>query len=349
MRRYFHSSNVTHWYPHTAETYRAFVEIGTVWRQVGIATNRSDITVYGSMLLDLAPSIYEDLHMSLKQTVNTTASPGHQCYTTRADGYGAFLGCNFRAVPELFYSGALTAEQTEAFYNIGLGLTDCPLGRFLGLGVPAGGGGTRMFVHIPQGFPYGLLVHDMIEPFLLYFFTHSAHTNTRGTFTTPESSTLDRNGYDYSYASAGVANVPLCLKWMLCFEEPETHTLWLAKATPRDWLVVGESPLVASNLTTRYGRISYTIKAATVNGTYTIHASVRLPSAFFMAPPDGGIRLRIRAPLAYAGRLSGVTVGSTVWSSFNASTETINFSADELLDPTVQVGLVDIVATFHTV
>lgn len=79
------------------------------------------------------------------------------------------------------------------------------------MGVPAGGG-HRMFVHTPQGFPYGLLQHDMVERFLLYFFTHSAHTNTRGTFTTPESSTLTCRACVYAYASAGVANVPMCLK-----------------------------------------------------------------------------------------------------------------------------------------
>ena len=75
----------------------------------------------------------------------------------------------------------------------GAGLTSCESGRFISLGVPSSASG-RMFVHIPQGFPYGLLVHDMTERFLLYFFTHSAHTNTRGTFTTPESTSLDRNG-----------------------------------------------------------------------------------------------------------------------------------------------------------
>ena len=51
---------------------------------------------------------------------------------------------------------------------------------------------------VPQGLPYGLLVHDMVERFLLHFFTQSAHTNTRGTFSTPESTTLDRDGYDYA-------------------------------------------------------------------------------------------------------------------------------------------------------
>jgi len=35
--------------------------------------------------------------------------------------------------------------------------------------------------------PFGLLVHDFVERFLLYFFTQSAHSATRGTFVTPES------------------------------------------------------------------------------------------------------------------------------------------------------------------
>ena len=37
----------------------------------------------------------------------------------------------------------------------------------------------------------------------------------------------------------------MCLKWMLCFEEPQTRTLWLGKAVPRDWLVTGEAPIAA--------------------------------------------------------------------------------------------------------
>ena len=52
----------------------------------------------------------------------------------------------------------------------------------------------------------------------------------------------------------------MALKWMLCFEEPESRTLWLAKATPRGWLAAGEAPIVAANLTTRYGRVSYTLR-----------------------------------------------------------------------------------------
>ena len=95
----------------------------------------------------------------------------------------------------MFFSGALTAEQTDAIYTSGLGVTSCEVGRFLTVGSPSGGTDGRglIFVHIPQGLPFGLLVHDMVERFLLYFFTQSAHAATRGTLTTPESTHIDRN------------------------------------------------------------------------------------------------------------------------------------------------------------
>ena len=120
VRRYYHQSNITHFYPHTAEMYRAFSEIGAVWQAVGAANKRPDVVAHGVKLSQLAPEVYRDLHTSLNKTVNITESPGHRCYTSRADGYGTFAGCNFRAVPEMFRSGALTAEQTHALYQTGL-------------------------------------------------------------------------------------------------------------------------------------------------------------------------------------------------------------------------------------
>eukprot|EP00966_Prymnesium_polylepis_P290083 6701240-Prymnesium_polylepis.1 len=297
-----------------------------------------------------------------------------------ADGPQFFFGCPFRAYPEMFYSGgmpqgfepwlsdstpaesndrcsdscatALTAEQTDAMYTSGLGLTNCTTGRFLGVGSPAGGG-QRLFVHVPQGLPYGLLVHDFVDRFLLHFFTQSAHTHTRGTFSTPESTTLDRNGYDYAIASAGQGNVPLCLKWALAFEEPETRTLWLAKAIPRDWLVPGEAPLVASRLSTRYGRVSVALRVTSAPGAspYVVHANVTLPLSFAAGSdvtraPTGGIRLRIRAPPEYAGRLSAVTLGSDAWKHFDAAEETVDIPAKTLCPALIKTGLPQIVATF---
>lgn len=211
----------------------------------------------------------------------------------------------------------------------------------------------------------------MVERFLLHFFTQSAHTNTRGTFTTPESTTLDRDGYDYGYGSAGLGNVAMCLKWMLCFEEPETRTLWLGKAVPRDWLAAGEAPLNAQNVTTRYGRISFALTVAMAADTspsfspsstsssasvpstsaaaYVVHANITLPASYAdkATQPAGGIRLRIRAPMAHAGKLSKVTIGGQPWTAFNAAEETVDISAEKLTAALIAKGLPTIVATFE--
>ena len=203
----------------------------------------------------------------------------------------------------------------------------------------------------------------MVKEFLLYFFTQSAHANTRGTWTTPESASIDRRSGAISFSAAGVNNVPLCIKWMLCFEEPETRTLWLGKAVPRDWLVPTEAPLSAQGLTTRYGRVSFTM-AATAGGVgaegataakseqaavpYKVRINVTAPASFVAGQrvPAGGLRVRVRAPVEHAGKLSSVTVGGKVWRQFDAAAETIDFSAAALTPALVSTGLPAIVATF---
>ena len=128
----------------------------------------------------------------------------------------------YRAYPEVFFSGVLTAQQMDDMYRSGSGVTTCPVGRWMCVGSPSAG--TNPFTHVPFGFPYGLLQHDMVERFLLYFFTQSAHANTRGTWTTPESASIDRTHGAIAYSAAGVNNIPLSLKWMLVFEEPQALT-----------------------------------------------------------------------------------------------------------------------------
>ena len=241
----------------------------------------------------------------------------------------------------------------------------------------------------PYGFAQGLLQNDEIEKFLLHFFALSAHAYTRGTFTTPESSNIaDRDVAPVAYASAGVVTVPTYLKWMLAYEEPETRTFWLGKAVPRDWLAAGEAPLNAKNVTTRYGRISFSLTVgvaadnssssssssegggtdgggnsggdkggggdfvnegfASSTGAYVVHANITLPASYAdkATQPAGGIRLRIRAPIVHAGKLSKVTIGGQAWTAFNAAEETIDIAAGKLTASLIATGLPTIVATF---
>ena len=117
----------------------------------------------------------------------------------------------------------------------------------------------------------------------------------------------------------------------LLFEDPTNRTLWLGKAMPREWLSPGLPPVVVRNATTRYGRVSYVLSveagARAAGGTYRVHANVTLPSSFVgKSGPPGGLRVRLRAPVAHAGKMGRVTVGGKAWTAMNAKAETIDFA-----------------------
>ena len=178
----------------------------------------------------------------------------------------------------------------------------------------------------------------------------AAHLYSRGTWTTPVSANVaDRDQPTGAYAVTAMHTVPTYLKWMLLYEEPETRTLWLGKATPRDWLSPGQPAIAAANLTSRYGRISLSMHAASAASAvapFSVAANVTVPPGFTAAPPAGGLVVRIRAPLGHAGKLSSVTVGGKQWAAFNASEETITFTAAELTPGLAASGLAAIVASF---
>ena len=104
---------------------------------------------------------------------------------------------------------------------------------------------------------------------------------------------------------------------------------------------------VAERLTTRYGRVSVRLSASAASAAaYVVRANVSLPAGVASRPPAGGVRVRVRAPLAHAGRLSSVAVGGAAWRSFDAAAETIDFAAADLTPALLASGLPDIVATF---
>jgi hypothetical protein len=107
-------------------------------------------------------------------------------------------------------------------------------------------------------------------------------------------------------------------------------------------------PLVANRLTTRYGRVSYTLAASvSTGGGCIVHANITLPNGLATgAKPLGGLRLRLRVPVAYAGKLRSATVGGKAWATLDANAETLDFSAEHLGDQQTVDGMRDIVASF---
>ena len=328
------------------------------------------MAAHGAALLDLAPKLYADLHASLNRTVVPTgrASPTH-CWRHLADTDDMARGqitAPWRAFSQMLYSGAMTRLQTEQIYGcMASGLaphaTD-PAGRtstagdggkgaqqmrLLTLGLA--GWNSTVAPHVSYGLAYGLMQHDMTERFLLLLYATSAHAYTRGTWTTPESADVaDRDTPSGAYDVVSVNALPVCLKWMLCFEEVESRTLWLAKATPREWLSGGAAPILAQRMSTRYGRVSLRMHATSdADGTYRVWANVSLsPSFATTSRPPGGVRLRLRVPLAFASRLSAVSVGGRAWSAFDAAEETVDVAASSLTPDMIANGLTRVVGIY---
>ena len=357
-----YANQLNHMYSCAGGVYRGFADAGEMWAAIGTAHGRKDIVAHATELLAVAPKLRAALQSSIAKTSFTITEPGPRhgktCIVTGAGRSGpggarlpaAGASCTDgggRSYPELFYSGVLTRLQVDDIYET---LTTSNNSKYATRPMTLGCAGynNKQVTFWAYGIPYGLLQHDFVERFLLHYFAMSAHTYTRGSWTTPEAVHPDRDVGSTDYVAAGVMTAPTYLKWMLLYEEPDNRTLWLAKALPRDWLEPSAAPVLVERATTRYGRVSYVLHAVVHPRTkvYTVRANVTLPLSFVARAPRGGLKLRLRAPLPYAGRLKAVTVGGKSWVHFDATLETVDVTAAELTASLIQSGLPEIVAEF---
>ena len=165
-----------------------------------------------------------------------------------------------------------------------------------------------------------------------------------GTWIAPESTPIDRTKSSPSFATPAGLTAPLFLKWMLLFEDPDTHTLWIAKALPRVWLSQGLAVRM-DNAPTAYGKITFKMESSIdvdnlVKVNVTISRGLTLSSA-----AAGGLKIRIRAPSRQ--QIAAVTLGNgQSWPGFDAALEAIVVSREQLCDEGLLRAFQDIKVTF---
>ncbi|MCL4691624.1 MAG: hypothetical protein KJ060_03835 [Candidatus Hydrogenedentes bacterium] len=202
-----------------------------------------------------------------------------------------------------------------------------PIGSYRAGGLP--GYYTTGFdnVYLPD---YLQLVADRDEAdhLILSFYGKLAHGQTRGTFVSGEGETVgERPGefYRSCYGTPCSANnnaFLLPLRLMLVRESfnPETgmpENLYLAHATPREWLEDGKT-IQVTDAPTCFGPVNYTVESHLSDNR--VDANLLLPSR----NPTARTFLKLRAPV---GReMNSVRVNGERYSRFNASTETIDLS-----------------------
>jgi hypothetical protein len=214
---------------------------------------------------------------------------------------------------EMLYSGCLTADEVNTIVRYREAHRD------LLLGVPTAYGYNSQEVagFLSYGHAYGLLQYDHVREFLLELYSLSAHQYTRGTWTAPETRRVDPKVSAAPYCVPAQLSVPMLLRWLLAFEDPNSDTLWLCKAAPREWFEDGQT-IAVSALPTRWGRIAFQITSHWRD--HRIDAQITFPVC---GPRE--TKLRVRSPNQQA--IIGVELDGKPWNHFDPVAETITLPA----------------------
>ncbi len=313
------------YFSNSTEAARGFRDIGRAWQQVGRARHDAALVAWGERLQREARELRADLDRSLARSLLEV--DGEQVLPAIAGVREPFHVAvprdrldpqfrSYRAWMEMMYSGSLTRAQARLVEEYRARHHD------LVLGVPSAYGYSTMDIagFLSYGHAYGLIQHDFVRDAQLLLYGVMAHGHTRGGWLAPETHNLLPEGSAAPYATPAQLTVPMVVRWLLVFEDPESDTLWLGKGLPRDWLRDGELVAV-DGAPTRWGRVGYRLVSHLDAGT--IEATLELP-----ARAPALVQLRLRVP--GGARIHAVTLGGKRWTQFDAQAETVSIPAEAI-------------------
>lgn len=314
MRPYFGNS---------AEAARGFADLGRTWQQLALATHDETLAATGRNLIAEGESLARDLHQAMDRSTLRHQDP--PCLPAIAGATEPFhiavpldsldpLFRGYRSYMEMGFSGLLTRDEFQTVIRYRAAHRD----SILGLPTAYGYNTHELAGFLTYGQAYGLIQHDFIREYLLTLYALMAHQYTRGTWTAPETRNLDESIDAAPYCVPAQLTVPMLTRWMLAFEDPRSETLWLAKATPREWLKDG-GRISATDVPTRWGKISFSVSSRLRQNQIT--AAVEFGADKFPAVAI----LRLRVP--DGRRLESVLLDGKPWADFDPLRETVTLLA----------------------
>jgi hypothetical protein len=139
---------------------------------------------------------------------------------------------------------------------------------------------------ISYGHAYSLLLHDRIDEFVLFMYSHRYHVHSRGAWNAAEVSGL--NGDQGTFCIPAQLTIPSIVRWALVLEHPDEDILYLGRGVPRSWIETGKE-ISIKNAPTRWGKVDYSIKLDRNAG------NIRVTAKFEKVVP-GVIEIKLRAP-----------------------------------------------------
>ena len=314
-------------YSGNAWAWRGWTEIGRAL----IALGDEPMQRRGKELLAEAEALRKDIDASIAKSIIQTTKPpfippvaGFDKPFERMtqDRFASYT--NYRYWIEMLSAGGLRPAWADAIIDY----RRTHGGEMLGT--------TRFSGHLDDwpyaGYAWGLLLRDRVEHFLLGLYGDLALHRMHGTFTAYEQTAirgLAHRPYVADYCVPAQLVVPLMVRWMLVFEEPDAEVLWLCKATPRRWLSPGRhSGMAVSRATTRWGLVGFSVQPT----DDAVEATIELPRHGFPAE----LRLRLRLP--DGRRIGRVTVNGRPHDDVDPAAELIRIRRPQA--PTLAIRVI---------
>jgi hypothetical protein len=278
--------------------------LGRAWVEIAGQSGDEDLLQRGQKFVDEAAALRGDIDRAVERSILDDS--GTPYLPPIAGSKIRHIDAPYRSRPESFdanrvwcemmHSGVITRDTVELILDYASSHKGTTLGIF--------GNRSRVVAFQCYGEAYGLIQHDMIHEFLIFYYSHMSHLHTRGTWSVFECVDMDRDRAQHlPYCAPAQVTIPIVTKWMLVFEDPIADSLWLLKATPRDWLMDGRR-ICVEGAPTRWGRMSFEIESHLREGEVRVRIwpPVRRPSDVY---------LRLRVPESYA--MHHVDVNGQSW------------------------------------
>src|SRR5580700_5562843 len=287
-------------FSNNAEAARGFHDLGLVWIEMGRKHSNEALELRGRRMLQESEDMKKDLNVALEKSVDRKQTPA---YLPAVAGDVPTYGKQ-RVYSEMLDSGELTEEQADIIVK-NLAANGGSMFGLLRYGVNIDG-------FLDFGPAYARLQFDWVREFLLLYYAHMAHIYSPGTWTSVESSKIDGT-LGGPYCTPAQVTIPTLTKWMLVFAEPDNSVLWLARATPREWLEQGNKIAVTA-APTRFGKMSYELRSDVQRNKV---------SAVIDVPEGSAATIKLRCRVPGGKKIRSVAINGEKWTDFSAEQEVV--------------------------
>ena len=316
------------YFANAAMTVRGWRELAQLWRTLKLGDladewERRSRQLQTTLVASLEKNTRHDMRPAYIGTLPGTTLTFRE---SMAEERPSEQGWPHRAYAELLHADVLPDDLANRVIDCMRAYGATTLGVVANVGRPEPDD-RAILGFISYGYAQQLLRLDRIEEYILFLYAHRYHDHSRGSWTAGEVSGIAGGGAIFCIPAQ--QTIPILVKWMLVFEEPDRNVLHLGRAIPREWIATGK-PIRIEQAPTRWGRVDYSLTFGTSN------ARARIVLANGAAPDE--LHVRFRAPAGKTMGKATVNGRPASMAGLKADTVVIVAGAERRFDITAELA-----------